>query len=61
MTLTSTQPALLPLSHPLAVPSTDQGRRVAPAVGPVLDHARFSGAAAVLAGDEVLTLSLIHI
>lgn len=47
MTLTSPQPAL----HP----APDLGRRVAPDVGPVLDHARFGGAPAVLAGDEVLT------
>ena len=47
MTLTSPQPAL----HP----TPDLGRRVAPAVGPVLDHARFGAAPAVLAGDEVLT------
>ena len=47
MTLTSPQPAL----HP----TPDLGRRVAPADGPVLDHARFGAAPAVLAGDEVLT------
>ncbi|MCY4725349.1 AMP-binding protein [Nocardioides sp. STR2] len=39
MTLTSAQPAV----------------RVAPGVGPVLDHARFGAAPAVLAGDEVLS------
>ncbi len=56
MTLTSPQPALHPLHplHPLHR-APDLGRRVAPAVGPVLDHARFGAAPAVLAGDEVLT------
>ncbi|MFC7727172.1 AMP-binding protein [Nocardioides sp. GCM10028917] len=47
MTLTSPQPRL----HP----TPDLDRRVAPAVGPVLDHARFGAAPAVLAGDAVLT------
>jgi len=59
VTLTPTQPALrlspLPAPHASPHPATDRGRRVAPAVGPVLDHARFGDAAAVLAGDEVLT------
>ena len=47
MTLTSAQPSVLREPEP--------GRRVAPPGGPVLDHARFGDAPAVLAGGEVLT------
>ncbi|HEX5916281.1 MAG TPA: AMP-binding protein [Nocardioides sp.] len=43
MTLTSPQPAL------------DRSARPGPRTGPVLDHARFGPAPAVVAGDEVLT------
>ena len=43
MTLTSPQPAL------------DRSPRVGPVVTPVLDHARFGSAPAVVAGGEVLT------